>query len=50
MEDEKSANDVTEKSMKPEQLELNTHAVDKDALNIFDILINQVQADNIDEG
>ena len=47
MEDEKSANDVTEKSMKADELELNT-AVDKDALNIFDILINQVQAE--DEG
>ena len=49
MEDEKSANDnVTEKSMKTDELELNTHAVDKDALNIIDILINQVQAE--DEG
>ena len=47
MEDEKSANDVTEKSMKTEELELN-NAVDKDALNIIDILLNQ--AENIDEG
>ena len=47
MEEEKFANDVTEKSMKAEELELN-NAVDKDALNIFDILINQVQAE--DEG
>ena len=48
MEDEKSANDdVTEKSMKADQLELNT-VVDKDALNIIDILLNQTE--NIDEG
>ena len=47
MEDEKSANDVTEKSMKAEELELN-NAVDKDDLNIIDILLNQTE--NIDEG
>ena len=47
LEDEKSANDVTEKSMKADELELN-NAVDKDVLNIIDSLLNQTE--NIDEG